>query len=551
MLRHLRIKNYALIESLEMIPAPDLNVITGETGAGKSIMLGAVGLMLGRRAETKVLLHEDEKCLVEGEFDIKPYNLKDFFHAEDLEYDDITIIRREISASGKSRAFINDSPVTLDILTRLGKRLMDVHSQHENLELGKGLYQLNLIDNYAGNKALLESFQEYYKRFRTAQQALRKLTGEANQLRQEADYNRFLLKELEEASLPNLDQESLENNLSTMENAEEIKSSFHQATMILSEGEFAGLNAVSEAKTLLRQVSRLSEHYLPLAERLESIYLELEDAANEIKRNMESVEFDPQETEVIRERLSKLYQLQKKHNVLTVDELRKIEDELAIKVTTTDNLDGQIIAAEEELKNAQETLDLSAEKLSQSRNEVAASLAENIEQLLSQLGMPNARVQIDIQNTEFHSHGKDEINILFSANKGFAPQPIQKVASGGEFSRLIFCIKYILAKKMALPTIVFDEIDTGVSGEIAMKLAQMMKEMAKNHQVITISHSPQIAARGNAHYFVFKDEEGKMTTSRIRLLENNERVSEIAKMIGGENPPAAALESARTLLQVS
>jgi DNA repair protein RecN (Recombination protein N) len=551
MLRNLLIKNYALIQSLEMLPAQGLNVITGETGAGKSIMLGAVGLLLGNRAETKVLLHDDEKCVVEGEFDIKAYNLKSFFGAEDLEHDDITVIRREISASGKSRAFVNDSPVTLDILRRLGQRLMDVHSQHENLELGKGLYQLNLIDNFAGNKPLLEDYTIHYKSFRTAEKSYKKLTEQADQLRQEADYNRFLLKELEEASLQDLDQEALENDLAVLENAEEIKSSFHQANIILKDGEFTGINAIAEAKSLLQQVSRLSEKYKTLAERLESIYIELDDAANEVYRHMEAVEFNPQETEVIRERLSRLYQLQKKHNVLSVQELRKIEADLAEKVTTTDNLDDQLAAEKATMEKAQVDLEASAKNLSESRKAVASSLSGNIEQLLSQLGMPNARIQVAINDSGYMSHGNDEINILFSANKGFAPQPIQKVASGGEFSRLIFCIKYILAKKMALPTIVFDEIDTGVSGEIAMKLAEMMKEMSRNHQVITISHSPQIAARGNAHYFVFKDEEGKMTTSRIRLLDQNERISEIAKMIGGDNPPAAALESAKTLLQVS
>lgn len=548
MLKHLLIKNYALIESLEMHPAKDLNVITGETGAGKSIMLGAVGLLLGNRADTKVLLHEDEKCIVEGEFDITSYNLANLFKAEDLEYDNQTIIRREINASGKSRAFINDSPVTLDILSRLGQRLMDVHSQHENLELGKGLYQLSLIDNYAGNNTVREEYTAAYKAYRNAEKEYVKLSNEADQLRQEADYNRFLLNELQEAVLEDLDQEALENDLAVMENAEEIKSAFHQATQILKDGEFTGINAVAEAKSLIQQASRLSDRYRSLAERIESIYLELDDAANEIRRQVELVDFDPQQTEVIRERLSKVYHLQKKHNVLTVEELRNIETQLLDKITTTDHLDENIAAAKIQMEQGLKSLQAAASKLTETRKAVAGPLSDNLEKLLAQLGMPNARLQVDIKCGEFGIHGQDEINILFSANKGFTPQPIHKVASGGEFSRLIFCIKYILAHRMALPTIVFDEIDTGVSGEIALKLAEMMKEMAKNHQVITISHSPQIAARGNAHYFVFKDEKGKMTTSRMRLLESNERVQEIAKMIGGDNPPAAAFESAKALL---
>ena len=549
MLKRLSIKNYALIESLEMSPAKDLNVITGETGAGKSIMLGAVGLLLGNRADTKVLLQGDDKCIVEGEFDITAYNLKDFFSEEALDYDDITIIRREINPAGKSRAFVNDSPVTLDILTKLGQRLMDVHSQHENLELGKGLYQLDLLDNYAGNKILRNEYAAHFRAFRTAEKEFRSLSEEAAKLRQEADYNRYLLNELEEAALYDLNQEDLENDLSVLENAEEIKSALHQATILLKEGEYTALNALAEVKGLLQQVRKLSDKYKVHAERLESIYLELEDAANEIILEMDAVELDPEQAEVIRERLSKLYQLQKKHGVLTVEELRNVESNLADKVSTTDHLDEKLEAAKASMDKAHQQLDSSGKKLSESRKTIINNLESDIEGLLSQLGMANAKIQIKIADTTFSIHGKDEVTILFSANKGFPPQPIHKVASGGEFSRLMFCIKYILARKMALPTIVFDEIDTGVSGEIAMKLAEMMKEMSKSHQVITISHSPQIAARGNAHYFVFKDDAGKITSSRIRLLEKDERIMEIAKMIGGDNPPSAALESARSLFQ--
>ncbi|MGK7388777.1 MAG: DNA repair protein RecN [Candidatus Cyclobacteriaceae bacterium M2_1C_046] len=551
MLKHLLIKNYALIEELEIFPANDLNVITGETGAGKSIMLGAVGLLLGNRAETKVLLNEEEKCTVEGEFKITEYNLQPFFQEEDLEYDVNTIIRREINPLGKSRAFINDSPVTLDVLTRLGQKLMDVHSQHENLELGKGLYQLNLIDIYAGNKLLLEQYQQDYREFIKNEKAYQHLISTADKLKQEADYNRFLLQELEEAALADVNQEELENELSTLENAEEIKSSLFQASNILSEGEFAGLNSINEARAQLQQAVKFSEKYRELYDRLESAYLELEDASKEIQQQQELVEFDPAQAELIKSQLSKIYQLQKKHGVLSVGELQKIEEDLAQKVSTTDSLDEETDKIKAAMDDARIQMDQSAEELSHSRKAVFEELSKNLQKLLSQLGMPNARIVIEHEDESPTLHGKDKVNILFSANKGISPQAIHKIASGGEFSRLIFCIKYILAQKTALPTVVFDEIDTGVSGEIALKLAEMMKEMSSNHQIVVISHSPQVAARANTQYFVFKDDEGLTTTSRIKELTKEERIYEIARMIGGDNPAPVAIENAKNLMKVS
>lgn len=548
MLQHLLIKNYALIEELELFPAKDLNVITGETGAGKSIMLGAVGLLLGNRAETKVLLNEDEKCIVEGEFDISEYDLSAFFKEEELDYENITIIRREISPSGKSRAFVNDTPVTLDVLTRLGKNLMDVHSQHENLQLGKGEYQLKLIDVFAGNKNLLNKYQASYKEFRKKEKEYNKLISEAEQLRQEDDYNRFLLKELEEAKLAELNQEEIENELAALEHAEEIKSSLFQAFGILSDGEYSGLNAVREAKSLIQQAAKFSEKYRHLYDRMESVFLELNDLSTEIQLQQENIDFDPELAEQIKTRLSKLYHLQQKHSVLSIQDLLKIEEELADKVSTTDSLDENIAFAKKALEEARSQMEADATDLSESRKGVAGDLESKLCSFLSQLGMPNAKISIVQEEEEFATFGKDNISILFSANKGIAPQPIQKIASGGEFSRLIFCIKYILAQKTALPTVVFDEIDTGVSGEISIKLAEMMKEMSSHHQVIVISHSPQIAASSKTQYFVFKDDSGSITTSRIKKLTDEERVFEIAKMIGGDNPAPVAIENARNLM---
>lgn len=548
MLKHLLIKNYALIQHLEIEPSAHLNIITGETGAGKSIMLGAVGLLLGKRADTKVLFNEDHKCIIEGQFDIENYRLQNLFDEEELDYASLSIFRREISPSGKSRAFINDTPVTLDILKRIGDRLMDVHSQHETLHLGKHNYQLAFIDAFAGTRALREAYKNDYKTFRSALLHLENLKRENNEISKEADYHSFLLNELVEAKLKSGEQEELEASLEVMEHAEEIKLKLNESLSVLSNNEFAAISALQQARVLLSQLSKYSKNYASLSERMDSSFIELQDIIRELEKEEDQVEFDPGQTQIMQDRLSLIYQLQQKHQVADVQGLLDLQQDLENKTERFNNMDEEIRKAEADVSKLKKTAEEKANELSKKRAAEFGSLEKNLTDLLSQVGIPDAAIKISNSRTELTETGADQINILFSANKGISPQEVSKVASGGEFSRLMFCVKYILADKVSLPTIIFDEIDTGVSGEIALKLGSMMKLMAKNHQVITISHLPQIAAKGDRHYFVFKDTSDKKTQSKIKVLEESERVEEIAKMIGGENPSGIAFENARELI---
>jgi DNA repair protein RecN (Recombination protein N) len=548
MLRNLTIKNYALIKHLELQPSSHLNVVTGETGAGKSIMLGAIGLLMGNRADTKVLWNEEEKCVIEGSFNISNYKLKPFFKAEDLDYDDTTVIRREISPGGKSRAFINDTPVTLEVMRRVGNLLMDIHSQHETLELGHQTFQLQLIDAFAGNAALREQFSNAWVKYITAKKEYDKLTTEAETLREESDYIRFQLEELLKAELVENEQESLESELKVMEHAEEIKSRFNIVLELLSRAEFNVQTALSDTKTELQYISDFSTHYESLYQRLESTRIELEDITNEIEKEEDNIEFDGERIELVKERLSNLYRLQKKHRVTSVKELIAIQNMLQEKAILTSNLDEALAKSKKAFQDGLDQVRTLAAKLSESRKKTFSPLSKQITKLLLELGIPNASLAIDLQLTEPGPTGIDKIDILFSANKGIAPRPLAQVASGGEFSRVMFSIKYVMAEKTAMPTLILDEIDNGVSGEIAIKLGNLMQEMAQNHQLITISHLPQIAAKGDAHFFVFKDNSEKKTISSIKRLSDTERVEEIAKMIGGAKPSKVALENAQELL---
>ncbi|ELR70334.1 DNA repair protein RecN [Fulvivirga imtechensis AK7] len=551
MLKHLLIKNYALIQHLEIDPSANLNIITGETGAGKSIMLGAVGLLLGNRADTKVLFNEEDKCVIEGQFDVKSYNIKKIFDEEELDYADLSIFRREISPSGKSRAFINDTPVTLDVLRRLGERLMDVHSQHETLHLGKHTYQLAFVDAFAGTSALRESYRKDYQAFRSTMQHLDQLKRENAEIGKEADYNAFLLEELTKAALKADEQEELESSLEVMEHAEEIKTRLNDSLAALSNNEFAAIEGLQQGKVLLAQLSRYGKNYSSLSERLESVFIELQDIIRELEKEEDQVEFDPEQTQATQDRLSLIYQLQQKHHVPDIKSLLEIQQSLEGKADRFNNMDEAIQQAEDQVAQLRKVAEEKAKELSKKRDAVFGNLEKDLTSLLSQVGIPEASVKITNTKTDLTDKGIDQINILFSANKGVAPQEVSKVASGGEFSRLMFCVKYILADKVSLPTIIFDEIDTGVSGEVAMKLGGMMKRMAQNHQVITISHLPQIAAKGDKHYFVFKDSSSQKAQSRIKALTNSERIEEIAKMIGGENPSSVAFENAKELISSS
>jgi len=548
MLKHLTIKNYALIKHLELEPSSHLNVVTGETGAGKSIMLGAIGLLRGNRADTKVLWDENEKCITEGVFEIGSYKLKSFFKAEDLDYDDTTVIRREISPGGKSRAFINDTPVTLEVMKKIGSLLMDIHSQHETLQLGNQLFQLRLIDSYANNQKMLEEYTESWKQFLVKKREYETLVSEADTLRQEADYINFQLDELVKANLEQGEQEKIESELKIMEHAEEIKSGFHTILELLSRSEFASRNSLTEARIHLQHVSSYSVEYEALHQRLESLVIELDDILNEVEKEEERIEFDAERAEFVKERLNLIYRLLKKHRSIDLKELLTLQDELARKAAITSNLDEALSHAKAEYLKTEQTVQSLSKNLSESRKKIFEPLCNEIVRLLKELGIPQAVLKVDHQVTEPTASGSDSIEIVFSANKGITPKPLAQVASGGEFSRLMFCIKYVMAAKTSMPTLVLDEIDNGISGEIAIKLGNLMKLMAKKHQLITISHLPQIAAKADAHYFVYKDNSSAKTISNIKELSEAERVEEIAKMIGGDTPSKVAFENAKELL---
>ncbi|MEQ8713224.1 MAG: DNA repair protein RecN [Cyclobacteriaceae bacterium] len=548
MLSQLKIQNYALIETLEMTPSSSLNIITGETGAGKSIMLGAVGLLLGNRADTKVLFNTDQKCVIEGAFDISDYNLGGLFEDEDLDYEAQTIIRREISPSGKSRAFVNDTPVTLDILKKLGVRLMDIHSQHDNLNIGDQKYQLEVLDIFANNPDLLRDYSNDFHTFRKARRDYEDLKNTADQLRQEADFFQFQYDELSKANLVDGEQETLENELQELENAEDIKLKLNQLIAALGDEEMGATNLLSSASSLIQQLSRFGDHYGSLSERLHSVLIEAQDILDETNRLEEKVTHDPARIEEAKERISLIFSLQQKHRVQTISELLAIQADLEVKVEKSSNIDIELEKSLTNLNQTKAKAEETASELSKSRKSVQKNIGIQITELLRKLGMPEATFEVTIETQEMDHSGRDAVQFLFSANKGVAPQDIRQVASGGEFSRLMFCLKYILADKTALPTIIFDEIDTGVSGEIAKKMVAMMKEMAQAHQVIAISHLPQFAAKGDQHYFVYKDNSSDRTISKIKVLDEDQRVFEIAKMIDGDNPSSSAVQSAKDLI---
>ncbi|GJM62416.1 MULTISPECIES: DNA repair protein RecN [Persicobacter] len=549
MLSHLLIKNYALIQHLAIEPANALNIVTGETGAGKSIMLGALGLLIGKRADTKVLYDPKQKCIVEGTFDIQEYQLQAFFEQHELDYSEQTFLRREISPAGKSRAFINDTPVTLEVIRQLGAILIDIHSQHDTLQLGANAYQLELLDAFAGNQELKSAYELTYRAFRKKESVYKKLKSNAAQIRQEADYHQFLFNELEEMQLEEGEQSQLEEQVQLIDNAEEIKTKLNGLLEMLSRGEGNVEDRLSTASNWLGQLAGISPAFEALKDRLESCFIELRDIQGELETEEEKVDFNPQEAEIARERLSEIFRLQKKHGLDSLEELMALHEELRQKVSTVENLDEELEMAQQAMMVAEEEMLSSAAKLSQSRLEIVDQFTEEITALVRELGMENASMRIEQETVAPSPTGTDEVNLLFSANKGMPHQSLKSVASGGEFSRLMFAVKFVMADKMALPTIIFDEIDTGISGEVALKMVKMMEQMAQGHQLLVITHLPQIASKGSKHYFVFKDHSAEKTVSRMKELSNEERISEIAKMIGGDQPSASALESAKELLK--
>ncbi len=548
MLQYLHIKNYALIEELEWKPSKGFNVITGETGAGKSILLGALGLLLGNRADSKVLFNETHKCIIEGYFDLTTAGLQEWFDDQEIDNDVQTIIRREVSSNGKSRAFINDTPVTLEVLKSLTEQVIDVHSQHETLMLGLGEFQVRLLDAFAGSTALYLEYRETYKKYRACFKTLEELKLQKTQSAKERDYNQYLYTELEASSIQPHEQDALEQEQKLLENAESIKEKLFSANELLNNDDRGSVVSIKEALKCLQTAVSMSTLLEPLRKRLEECWIELKDITEELDQEQQTVSYDPQRLSVIQERLSKLYSLQKKHNVKTLDELLAIYDHLGKLLEQLDEDEQMIQKLETELLGLEKSMLKNAALLSEKRKSTSESLASGLVALLVRLGMPDAMINIDIEPVPPGLLGIDKVTIRFSANKGVVPQGLKQVASGGEFSRLMLAVKVILAEKSYLPTLIFDEIDTGVSGEIALRMGQMMKSIAHAHQVMTITHLPQVAALGDNHYYVYKDNSGTKSSTMMRSLTEDERVQEIAQMIAGKEPSSTAVNSARELL---
>ena len=549
MLSNLSIRNYALIRELEMSPSTSLNIITGETGAGKSIMLGAIGLLLGKRADTKILFSKEIKCVIEGTFEISKYELKGEFDEAELDYDPTTIIRREISPNGKSRAFINDIPTTLDVLKKIGLKLLDIHSQNESIEIGKKETRLKIVDDYAQNSDLKAVYLKYYANFKLSESMLEELTIQHSNVKKEDSYNTYLLNELVSASLKPNEADGLESELKILENSEDIKLKLSQIIIKFQDSDYSVSEKIAEIVNLLANLTLYSEQLKVLNDRFLSSFLELKDVVYELEGLSDNVEHNPERIQEINDRLGLLYQLQQKHNTNDVSGLIDIQLELTSRIETNEQLEEKITYTKKSFDLAKKQMLSAGKNLTNSRKEVLGSFSKEIGNLLSEVGILNGIIQMIHKTKEPSKTGFDDIEILFSANAGILPEPLAQVASGGEFSRLMLCIKSLLANKSSLLTIILDEIDTGVSGEIAKKMASMLRRMSKNHQLIAISHLPQIAAKGNAHYFVYKKESNGSTETSIRKLDAKEHVQEIAKMIGGENPTTTALQNAKELIE--
>lgn len=551
MLTQLHISNYAIIQQVDIRFDAQLNIITGETGAGKSILMGALGLILGERADLKALMNSDDKCVVEGTFNIKDYKLKDFFAANELDYDNTCIIRREITTSGKSRAFINDTPVNLVQLKALGSQLIDIVSQHQTLELNEGGFQLSVVDAVAGTQQDLLLYREAYFNYKDDERALNDLVQREQKARQDEDYFRFQLNELSEASLLPNEQEELEKNLDLLSHAEQIQQAAGEAHRMLDADESSLLDQLRNVKGLLAPAAK---HHAPLADlikRIDSSIIELKDVAAELESVSESTQSDPEALQRTDARLQQLFSLQKKHRVNTTEELIAIREKLQQDVDAIGSLQSEIEEKTAALEKQQAALMKLATALSAKRSKQLPVMEKQINELLKQVQMPDAKIRVDNQAVaaeDFNQQGIDRIEILFAANKGSAFQPISKVASGGELSRLMLCIKSLISDKVALPSIVFDEIDTGISGEAALKVSNLMKQHAAKHQVIAITHLPQIAGKADAHFYVYKTSDKQSTQTHIRKLSDQERVEEIARMLHGENPSEKVLEAARELI---
>ncbi|TAF44666.1 MAG: DNA repair protein RecN [Sphingobacteriales bacterium] len=551
MLLHLSIKNYALIDNLEIHFDKNLNIVTGETGAGKSIILGALSLILGQRADSKYFFNQQKKCVIEGFFNINQYHLNAFFDDNDLDYNAETILRREISTDGKSRAFINDSPVNLNTLKNLGQKLIDIHSQHANLEINQADFQLMVVDAIANHQPLLNNYNTSFKTYKASHNKLKEILAQNEKQKLELDYLTFQFTELENAKILPNEQEILENELNALTHAEEIKRNLLTASMLLQAQEQNALLLLETAAQQLQSIEKYIPNITELYLRLKSSRIEVKDIASEIENLEQITIFDDAKSNQINERLGLLYTLQKKHHVTTNSQLLLLQEELSIKLNKILFTDEAITQLQASLQKQKEELITLAKQISNNRKKAIPDIEKYVQDNLFEIGMPNAKININqviAHANDFDSHGIDTIKFLFSANKGQQLSELSKIASGGELSRLMLAIKSLIAKKTALPTIIFDEIDTGISGEVANRVGKTMELLAQNMQVIAITHLPQIAVKGQAHYFVFKEIKNDFTYTQLKRLNHEERVLEIAKMLSGENPKLAAMQNARELL---
>lgn len=553
MLQKLQIRNYALIDSLDIEFGKGLNIITGETGAGKSIIMGALSLILGQRVENKFFFDESKKCIIEGVFQIQDYKLEEFFKEFDLDFDNTTYLRREISTDGKSRAFINDTPVTLSILKSLGENLIDIHSQHATLQLGNTDFQLHILDSVGNLHDNRKVFSEVYSSYKKSSQELKRLEDLNRQNATELDFKQYLLNELNDANLKEGEQVALEEELGVLENAEEIKLNIHSAIELFDQPENSLIERLKQIHQYILKTTRFSPHFNEISERIHALVVESRDISDELSRNLDSIQIDEERIALVQERLNLLYSLQQKHRVDSVEDLISLQDEFQAYVNETENQDSSIENLKKEVAKLKSELLRKAEDLHKMRAQQIPEVVSFIQQRLQHVGMPDSQIEIQLHLLEFEAFkpfGGDQIQMLFSSNKGQAPQPVGKVASGGELSRLMLSIKSLIAERTSLPTIIFDEIDTGISGEVALRVGDVMEGLGNHMQVIAISHLPQISSKGTHHFKVFKSNESERTQTYVNLLNQEERVEEIAQMLSGSNPTEAAREHARALLRL-
>ncbi|MEI6523453.1 MAG: DNA repair protein RecN [Bacteroidota bacterium] len=549
MLKRLSISNYALIDKTEILPGHGLSIITGETGSGKSIMLDALGLVAGQRADVSALQDKSKKCVIEAEFETVENWFKDFFSENDLDYSEVSIFRREINPNGNSRAFVNDTPVNLSILKILASQLIDIHSQHQTLEINQSLFQTNVLDSFCGNQKLRDEYSLEFNAYKQKIKSLEELKQKAQLFNQEKDYLNFLFSELEELKIKENEEDELETEINQLSHAEEIQNSLQKILYLIGEEENNVLIKLSESKNLISTTVKFKQEFSELKSRIDSVYIELKDIQATLEKESENFIYDPIKLDELNLRMSLIQKLKKKHAAVNANQLIEIYNEIELKLSESSGLDIEIDNLSKETKKLEENLNKLALELSKKRKSNTNLLSKNIVELLVDLGMPSSELIIELSSLpELNSTGLDTIKFLFSANKGIQAQNISSIASGGELSRLMLAIKYISSLHQDLPTIIFDEIDTGVSGEVAYKVGLMLQKMSKTTQLIAITHLPQIAGKAENHYFVYKESDNQKTNSKIKELSKEDRVLEIAKMLSNGNPGEAAILNAKELM---